>query len=160
MKAVLKSVQKWMGQWQQQEQQAQVANTYVQQVQGTLYGTPASAFAQQAQAQYTNTFAPSMATTTAGSTFSGLGAPTPNSVIGMGGTFGPISTWTTAASPLPVIEMSDAQLDRFMGFLSRVMEKSWTCGRCARQYAPLTPDCEFCNLIERLEGVEKQEQVA
>jgi hypothetical protein len=84
-------------------------------------------------------------TTTAGSTLGGA-LSYPGSMFPTTGTY-------TAAARYP-LQMTDAQFHSFLTFMERALKHSWTCQRCQREYAPTTPDCEFCNVIDRLEGKE------
>jgi ATP/maltotriose-dependent transcriptional regulator MalT len=130
--------------WQQEEETKRIeaqrrqlaAQMQMQQMQYELYMNQAM--------QATNTFANNQ-TTTAGSTLGGA-LSYPGSMFPTTGTY-------TAAARYP-LQMTDAQFASFLAFMERALKHSWTCKRCQREYAPMTPDCEFCNVIDRLEGKE------
>lgn len=142
---IVKALNRLMGQWAVNEQDQQRQEAWASQ--HPLMGTTTTTTTTASTAGYS---APNTLTTS----YSGL--------FNMGGGLGssgvtPLTRYTNWASTPPKYEWSitHEQLDRFMAFMEAVMQKSWTCMTCERQYAPLTPDCEFCNVIARLEASEK-----
>lgn len=151
-KRMLQAINKLMNQWKvehdAEDANQRLHNQYAQQLQGTTTwaSTTTAPLNQQAMMQYTNA-----ATYQMGGQLGALGSGT--------GLYGSTSTYGHT-SPAYQWTLTDAHMEKLMAFMAKAMERSWTCSKCARQYAPLTPDCEFCNLIERLEGVEADDTKA
>lgn len=149
-KRLLKAVKKMIGEWSHAEQtrQTYITNTALQHHLANQYNSQVwPAFGQLAQQGVSNQASTTWAAT---SVFgqSGSGA------FGMGGapSTGYAATSGTFAAPFHPVPMTDEQLDRLLQFLEGKLECGWTCPNCQKVYAPLTPDCEFCNLVMALEG--------
>lgn len=49
--------------------------------------------------------------------------------------------------PVPILTLTAEQLEAVLAQL----QHGWVCAKCNRSYAPLTKECEACNVIARLE---------
>lgn len=66
--------------------------------------------------------------------------------------FGNIGQATNVYKYPPTISFTSEQMSQFMDKLAALLSKGWECIRCHRVLSPQEPGCEFCNLIDRLEG--------